>query len=189
MKIESIFQVKGRGTVAVCVPLTCPHVGSLLRHADGRTWLITSIEQSGKWYAGDYTGLLIRPAAEGQAEPVEGDEVEMVEPLTLATLLAEAEHNVRTLREECARLTAPTRGSLINALASAGAARVSAESAFERARTDAARSTRGRQAEAYYDADQRLREARETETAARAALDAFERADREADPCPGSRGF
>lgn len=99
MKIEAIYHIKGRGTVLGCVSATQPHQGSILRHADGRVWLITGVERfCVQWAPGEKAGLLIRPAAEGQAEPVEGDEVEMVEPLTLAALIAEAEHNVRTLR-------------------------------------------------------------------------------------------
>jgi hypothetical protein len=90
VKIESIFQVKGRGTVAVCVPPSTPHVGSILRHADGRVWLVASVEQR-------LAALLIRPAAEGQAELVEGDDVEMVEPLTLAARVAAMEARIATL--------------------------------------------------------------------------------------------
>ena len=85
MKIEGVYQVKGRGTVLGCSPTTRPHTGSILRHADGRVWLITGVERfCVPWSPGEKAGLLIRPAAEGQAEPVEGDDVEMVEPLTLA---------------------------------------------------------------------------------------------------------
>lgn len=111
MRIEAIFQIKGRGTVLVCAPLTRPHMGSVLRHEDGRRWLITSIEQRGLWRAGDQVGLLIRPAAEGQAEPVEGDEVEMVEPLSLAARVDELEREVAELRARAADAEQPCPGS------------------------------------------------------------------------------
>ena len=85
MKIEGVYQVKGRGTVLGCSPTTRPHTGSILRHADGRVWLITGVERNCvPWSLGEKSGLLIRPAVDGQPEPVEGDDVEMVEPLTLA---------------------------------------------------------------------------------------------------------
>ncbi len=104
MKIEHTFQIKGRGTVLAVRPTTQPHQGSILRHADGRLWLITGVEIRYPWRAGDAVGLLIRAAVVGQADPIEGDEVEMVEPLSLAVRMYELERELDRLREECARL-------------------------------------------------------------------------------------
>jgi len=98
VKIEGVYQIKGRGTVLGCSPTTRPHTGSILRHADGRVWLITGVERfCVPWSPGEKSALLIRPAADGQPEPVEGDDVEMVEPLTLAARVAALEAHVATL--------------------------------------------------------------------------------------------
>jgi hypothetical protein len=101
--------------------------------------------------------------------------------MRLAARLIDACAEVERLRAALAvaeRAAAPTRGTLINALASAGAARVAAQHAADTATLATVTAAR-----------MRVVEAKEAESAARAALDAFERADREADPCPGSRGF
>ena len=85
--------------------------------------------------------------------------------------------------------TAPTRGSLINALASAGAARVEAEARLARAEVAYKHQPHAAQREALAAAQVAVGVAHAEEQKARAALDAWESADREADPCPGSRGF
>lgn len=95
----------------------------------------------------------------------------------VASLAAEVER-LRAALAVAESGAAPTRGTLINALASAGAARVAAQHAADTATLATVTAAR-----------MRVVEAKEAESAARAALDAFERADREADPCPGSRGY
>jgi len=97
MRIDSVHNIKGRGLAITCMPSTRPDPGSVLRHHDGRAWLITAVDIKYPWQTGRSAGLFLRGSYEGQPEPAEGEEVEMVEPLTLVTLLAEAEHNVCTL--------------------------------------------------------------------------------------------
>ena len=105
MKIEGVYNIKGRtGVMLACAPLTRPDPGNVLRASDGQAWLVCGVERfCVSWVAGAKVGIRVIPR-EGERAPVEGEEVEMIEPLDLLARLAEAEHNVRTLRAECARL-------------------------------------------------------------------------------------
>lgn len=105
MKIEGIYNIKGRGAALACTPDGAPRMGSIIRsHTSGKAWLINSVERfCVPWAPGMRCGLLLQAREDG-AMPVEGEDVEMIEPLDLLARLDEAEHNVRTLRAECARL-------------------------------------------------------------------------------------
>jgi hypothetical protein len=134
-----------------------------------------------------------------------------ITPDTLAAMRARANvssavmpamaRDIHTLAAEVERLQAllaPTRGDLLVAYASAGAARVEAGEALQRARSAFKQAPTDARGQALLAAEERATAAQADEAAKRAALDAFERAHGldlthaaadAAEPCPGSRGW
>ena len=101
MKIDSIHNVKGRGLAITCAPSSRPEPGSVLRHPDGRAWLITAVDFQYPWRVGRSVGLFLRSRLDGQPEPVEGEEVEMIEPLDLLARLDALEAVVHRHHHAC----------------------------------------------------------------------------------------
>ena len=139
----------------------------------------------------DLDAMRARDRAFGDGESEDTDSIAADRHALLAhcaALAAEVER-LRAALAVSEQATAPTRGSLINALASAGAARVEAEARLARAEVAYKHQPHAAQREALAAAQVAVGVAHAEEQKARAALDAWESADREADPCPGSRGF
>ena len=81
LKVREVFEVRGRGTIAVVEPPPpgiVVRVGSTLRRADGVTWTVDGIE------SGRAPALVLR----GDVKPAEGDALEVVAPPPVATIRA-----------------------------------------------------------------------------------------------------
>ena len=102
MKIEGVYNIKGRGAALACTPDGAPRMGSIIRsHVSRKAWLIKAVERfCVPWAPGMRCGLTLQAREDG-AMPVEGEEVEMIEPLDLLARLDALEAVVHRHHHAC----------------------------------------------------------------------------------------